>query len=83
MVFAFSLAANKEPITMQAKGELDALADADASSTDSEVRYFGYAARLRTALRTAHRYIAYVRFYTFFQLSSDAQRTSPTDKRRR
>lgn len=46
---------------MQAKGELDALADADADTTDSNARYLGYAARLRTALRTAHRYIAYVR----------------------
>lgn len=61
MVLAFSLAGSKEPLTMQAKGELDALADADADTTDSNARYLGYAARLRTALRTAHRYIAYVR----------------------
>lgn len=61
MVLAFSLAGSNQPVSMQAKGELDALADSDAATTDSDVRYFAYASRLRTALRTAHRYIAYVR----------------------
>ena len=30
-------------------------------STDSELRYMAYGARLRTVLRAGHRYIAYVR----------------------
>ncbi|EJD00898.1 uncharacterized protein FOMMEDRAFT_21364 [Fomitiporia mediterranea MF3/22] len=44
---------------MQAAEELTSLADQDADSTNSEARYLGYAARLRTALRAAHRYVAY------------------------
>ena len=42
------------------KKELDTLADKDVDSTDSDLRYMAYAARLRTALRAGHRYIAYV-----------------------
>lgn len=37
------------------------LADKDVDSTDSQLRYMAYAARLRTALRASSRYIAYVR----------------------
>ncbi|KAI5122156.1 hypothetical protein M0805_007055 [Coniferiporia weirii] len=60
MVFAMSLpGASKQPINMQAKDELNTLADRNADSTDSDVRYLGYFSRLRTALRTAHRYVAY------------------------
>lgn len=50
-----------EPV-QQAKQELNTLADKDADSVDSDVRYMAYGARLRTALRAGSRYIAYVRF---------------------
>lgn len=39
--------------------EINALADKDADSVDSDVRYMAYGARLRTALRAGQRYIAY------------------------
>ncbi|KAI0347472.1 hypothetical protein BDW22DRAFT_1351917 [Trametopsis cervina] len=42
-----------------AKETVQGLADKDADSTNSDVRYMAYGARLRTALRAAHRYIAY------------------------
>lgn len=44
----------------EVKQELNTLADKDVDSTDSEVRYMAYGARLRTALRAGQRYIAYV-----------------------
>ncbi|KAI0796477.1 mitochondrial 18 KDa protein-domain-containing protein [Abortiporus biennis] len=47
------------PVSNQAKKELNQLADKNVDSTDSEIRYMAYAARLRTALRAGHRYIAY------------------------
>lgn len=53
-----------EPVTApvaKAKEEIKTLADKDADSVDSDVRYMAYGARLRTALRAGHRYIAYVR----------------------
>lgn len=50
-----------EPITERVEKEIDTLADKDVDSTDSELRYMAYGARLRTALRAGHRYIAYVR----------------------
>ena len=50
-----------EPLKDKVEHELDTLADQDADSTDSELRYMAYGARLRTALRAGHRYIAYVR----------------------
>jgi len=43
----------------KAQDHIDNLADEDATSTDSELRYMAYASRLRTAVRTAHRYVAY------------------------
>jgi len=46
-------------LTKQAKDELNELADHNVDSTDSELRYMAYAARLRTAIRASHRYIAY------------------------
>ena len=49
-----------EPITHKAKEEINTLADKDADSTDDNIRYMAYGARLRTALRAGHRYIAYV-----------------------
>ncbi|KAI0921453.1 hypothetical protein AcW1_004579 [Taiwanofungus camphoratus] len=49
----------KEPVQQIAKDEIDTLADRNADSTNSELRYMAYGARLRTALRAGHRYIAY------------------------
>jgi Mitochondrial 18 KDa protein (MTP18) len=43
------------------KSTADKLADENVDSTDSELRYAAYGARLRTALRASHRYLAYVR----------------------
>lgn len=54
------------------KQELDTLSDKNVDSTDSDVRYMAYGARLRTALRAGHRYIAYVRRTA--DLSSDTDR---------
>ncbi|KAI0773996.1 mitochondrial 18 KDa protein-domain-containing protein [Fomes fomentarius] len=51
--------ATAEPITQRVEKEIDTLADKDVDSTDSELRYMAYGARLRTALRAGHRYIAY------------------------
>lgn len=51
-------------ITIQAaQDKVENLAERDADSTESEVRYLAYGARLRTALRTSTRYIAYVRAF--------------------
>jgi hypothetical protein len=50
-----------EQVTERAQEEVDALVDSNVDSTDTEVRYMAYGARLRTALRAGHRYIAYVR----------------------
>lgn len=49
-----------ESIPQQVKGEIDTLAKRDVDSVDSSIRYAAYGARLRTALRTSSRYIAYV-----------------------
>lgn len=49
-----------EPISQKAEDEINALADKDVDSTDSDIRYMAYGARLRTALRAGQRYIAYV-----------------------
>ncbi|EPT02841.1 hypothetical protein FOMPIDRAFT_1022717 [Fomitopsis schrenkii] len=48
-----------EQVEKQAERELNSLADRDVDSTDSEIRYMAYGARLRTVLRAGHRYIAY------------------------
>ncbi|KAG6849661.1 hypothetical protein H0H93_006503 [Arthromyces matolae] len=42
-----------------AKDTVKNLADKDADSTDSDIRYLAYGARLRTAIRAGTRYIAY------------------------
>ncbi|KAG6866525.1 hypothetical protein C0991_003069 [Blastosporella zonata] len=42
-----------------AKDGVNKLAEKDAHTTDSDVRYLAYGARLRTALRAGTRYIAY------------------------
>lgn len=55
----FESAHRREPFTMQARDELTSLADRNADTTNSDARYLGYGARLRTALRAAHRYLAY------------------------
>ncbi|KAL5527131.1 hypothetical protein ACEPAG_5922 [Sanghuangporus baumii] len=63
MVFYVTLplesAHRREPFTMQAREELTSLADSNADTTNSDARYLGYGARLRTAVRAAHRYLAY------------------------
>ncbi|KAH9850088.1 mitochondrial 18 KDa protein-domain-containing protein [Lenzites betulinus] len=48
-----------EPLKDQAEQTLDNLADRNVDSTDSDLRYMAYGARLRTALRAGSRYIAY------------------------
>jgi len=52
-------AAVPDTITAAVQDEVDALADENASTTDSELRYAAYGARLRTALRAGTRYVAY------------------------
>ena len=46
-----------------AQDKVENLAERDADSTESEIRYLAYGARLRTALRASTRYIAYVRSF--------------------
>ncbi|TRM68405.1 mitochondrial 18 KDa protein-domain-containing protein [Schizophyllum amplum] len=41
------------------KADVDDLVKHDVDSTDSDIRYMAYGARLRTALRAGQRYIAY------------------------
>ncbi|TFY53638.1 hypothetical protein EVJ58_g9342 [Rhodofomes roseus] len=53
------MSSSVEPVEEKAKQELDSLADRDVDSTDSEVRYMAYGARLRTVLRAGQRYVAY------------------------
>ncbi|KAF5393729.1 hypothetical protein D9757_000258 [Collybiopsis confluens] len=48
-----------ETTTEVLQSEVDQLADQNVDSTDSEIRYMAYGARLRTALRASSRYIAY------------------------
>ncbi|KAI0751476.1 mitochondrial 18 KDa protein-domain-containing protein [Daedaleopsis nitida] len=48
-----------EPLQDKVEREIDSLADKDVDSTDSELRYMAYGARLRTVLRAGQRYIAY------------------------
>ncbi|TCD71368.1 hypothetical protein EIP91_011139 [Steccherinum ochraceum] len=54
-----SASSSKPPVSVQATEEINTLADKDADSTDSDIRYMAYGARLRTALRAGQRYIAY------------------------
>ncbi|KAG2370098.1 mitochondrial 18 KDa protein-domain-containing protein [Suillus spraguei] len=46
-------------MTEKAQDEISSLADKNVDSTDSDLRYMAYAARLRTAVRAGSRYIAY------------------------
>ncbi|KAH7103000.1 mitochondrial 18 KDa protein-domain-containing protein [Auriculariales sp. MPI-PUGE-AT-0066] len=48
-----------EATIKEVQQEADKLVEQDVDSTDSNVRYAGYAARVRTAFRAAHRYFAY------------------------
>ncbi|RPD74333.1 hypothetical protein L226DRAFT_535224 [Lentinus tigrinus ALCF2SS1-7] len=50
---------NTEKVEQKLEKKLDTLADKDADSTDSELRYMAYGARLRTVIRAGHRYVAY------------------------
>lgn len=43
-----------------AQEKVKELSDRNADTTDSNIRYLAYGARLRTALRASTRYIAYV-----------------------
>lgn len=53
--------ASSKDITIQAaEDKVDQLAEQDADSVDSDIRYLAYGARLRTALRAGTRYVAYV-----------------------
>jgi hypothetical protein len=47
----------------------DDLADRNVDSTDTELRYAAYGARLRTALRASQRYLAYVRLFPHLTLT--------------
>jgi fission process protein 1 len=51
-----------------AQGKVKELSDRNADSTDSDIRYLAYGARLRTALRATTRYIAYVCESNFIHL---------------
>ncbi|TEB35335.1 hypothetical protein FA13DRAFT_1811058 [Coprinellus micaceus] len=52
--------ASSKDITIQAaEDKVDQLAEQDADSVDSDIRYLAYGARLRTALRAGTRYVAY------------------------
>jgi hypothetical protein len=55
-------------MTEKAQDEISSLADRNVDSTDSDLRYMAYAARLRTAVRAGSRYIAYVRFLALLGL---------------
>ena len=47
-------------IAKEAEEEVQQLADSDADSVDSNIRYMAYGSRLRTALVASSRYVAYV-----------------------
>jgi hypothetical protein len=51
----------EEYLPEAAQKEVKTLADEDADSTNSNIRYMAYGSRLQTALRAGSRYIAYVR----------------------
>jgi fission process protein 1 len=57
----FQVMSRRETLTEKAQDEITSLADRNADSTDSDLRYMAYGARLRTALRAGTRYVAYVR----------------------
>ena len=55
-----------ETITEKATEEVTRLADQNVDTTDTEMRYMAYFARIRTALRASTRYFAYVRRFVIF-----------------
>ena len=71
-------------MTQTVEEKVNELSDRNADTTDSDIRYLAYGARLRTALRASTRYIAYVRDPNFmFFRSSLSHLRMYTDKRRR
>jgi hypothetical protein len=56
-----SAMASTEISIQAAKEKVHELANRDVDTTESELRYMAYGARLRTAVRAASRYVAYVR----------------------
>lgn len=66
--FTTSYMASTEITLQAAQDKVENLAERDADSTESEIRYLAYGARLRTALRAGTRYIAYVRSFHPFSL---------------
>lgn len=53
--------ASTAEFAVKAAQKVDELAERDADTVDSDIRYLAYSARLRTVLRASTRYIAYVR----------------------
>ncbi|KAF5331532.1 hypothetical protein D9611_007662 [Ephemerocybe angulata] len=53
------MASSSEITLKAAEDKVDQLAEDNVDSVDSDVRYFAYGARLRTALRAGTRYVAY------------------------
>jgi len=57
--------------------KLDELAERNADTTESDIRYLAYGARLRTALHASSRYVAYVsatfslRLFSYFRGITD------------
>jgi hypothetical protein len=49
-----------DTVMKEAEGEVKDLADRDANSVNSNIRYMAYGSRLRTALVASSRYVAYV-----------------------
>lgn len=66
-----------EPLSDKVEHELDTLADKNVDSVDSDLRYMAYGARLRTALRAGHRYIAYVSTDLLTTPASSCDRFTP------
>jgi Mitochondrial 18 KDa protein (MTP18) len=52
-------------VTEKVQDGVERLADQNYNSTESDVRYMAYGARLRTALRAGSRYVAYVGYHLF------------------
>jgi mitochondrial fission process protein 1 len=57
------MSTSTETATELVENQVNELADQNVDSTDTEVRYLAYGARLRTALRASTRYVAYVRVF--------------------
>lgn len=60
-LFVFPTMTTSEKPLEAIEDKANELADRDADSVDSDIRYMAYGARIRTALRASTRYIAYVR----------------------